>query len=200
MEDIRELAIRDPVAAYGIWQGVQRVPFSFSLAGSFATLSAGTGFPVKAATPLAAIAQRVWLTDIAYSLQVPNLVPNQIFKPQFDAGLKESPGIDVRLVILGEPQEVETFDYTPLENVTNLIRGDRWPSGWPLFRGQIVQGTFVLKQAPGGHPSNLGPYNFVLTFNGWQFLDDMKTGSMAPLDASRLLREAGVLECQDVQP
>lgn len=197
---IHELAISDPVAAYGIWMGIPRVPFYFSLFGSFSTLSTNVGLPVKAASPLAAIAQRVWIRDINYSLQVPNINPNNVFKPEFDARLKESPGISVKLAILGGPPFPESMGFEPLEGVTNLIRADRWPVGWPLFPQQVVQGTFVLTQSPGGLPSGMGPYNFVVTFNGWQFENDNEAGTMDPLLASEILRREGVLLVCDVKP
>jgi hypothetical protein len=168
-----------------------------NMSGSFSTLAVGVGLPVTASLDAGAIAQRTWIDNINYSLQVPNVFTNQIFKTQSDAALKQSPGISVQLQVYGDPKYPVSPDYTPLENLINLIRSDRWPAGWPLYKQQLIQGLFQLTQAPGGAPAGMGPYNFVLSFNGWQFADASLEG-VSPQVAACKLREAGLLTTKEL--
>ena len=195
--NLRLLALSDPVAALGILLGIPRVPFCVSMSGAFSTLAVGVGLPVAASLDEGAIAQRTWIDNINYSLQVPNVFTNQVFKTQSDAALKQSPGISVQLQVYGDPKYPVSPDYTPLENLVNLIRSDKWPAGWPLFKQQIIQGLFQLTQAPGGAPAGNGPYFFTLTFCGWQFLDS-SIDNVTPQNAMAKLREAGLLTTKAV--
>lgn len=195
--NLRLLAMTDPVAALGILLGLDRLPFSMSMSGSFSTLAVGIGVPVVASLDEGSLSQRTWIENINYSLQVPNVFTNQIFKTQSDAALKLSPGIDVQLAVYGDPHYPISQGYVPLENLTNLIRSDRWPAGWPLYKQQVIQGLFQLTQAPGGAPSNQGPYNFKLTFNGWTF-ENRSVDNIDPSVAADKLREAGLLTLKPV--
>jgi hypothetical protein len=60
--------------------------------------------------------------------------------------------------------------FTPLNNFVNL-QASRWPSGWPLFKQQNIEVTFMLTQAFPASEPNSPPYTSTITFNGWQFLD-----------------------------
>lgn len=211
-EALQELAIRDPVAAYGIALGIPQIPWSASMSGVFPTLAVGsvatptygpaTGqLPVGATFPPNTVFQRTWVDNINYSLQCPDVFPNQIFKPQFDAFLKQNTGIIVKLEILGGPKYLVSPQYTPLENLVNMVRADRWPAGWPLFKMQTLEGLFQLVQSPGSVPVSYingdvlvsnGSYYFTLTFNGWQF-QDCTIDNMDPKEAREKLRAAGIL-------
>lgn len=204
-----ELAIRDPVAAYGIALGIPQIPWSASMSGVFPTLTVGsvavpsfgpaTGvIPVSVTfDPSVIPQQRTWVNNMNYTLYCPNVFPNQVFKPQFDANLKLTTGIIVKLEVFGGPKYVVSPNYTPLENLVNLIRSDHWPAGWPLFKFQTIEGLFQLIQSPGGVPPVDGDHNngslyFTLTFNGWQFAD-CTIDNMDPKCAADRLRAAGIL-------
>jgi hypothetical protein len=195
--DMENLALTDPVACLGILLGIDRIPFQVSMAGSFSTLAPSSGPPVQATFSQNAISQRTWVEEITYDLQVPNVFPNQIFKPQFDAMLKASPGIAVQLEVMAGPKYLISPDFTPLESVSHFLQSGKWPAGWPLRKYQTVNGLFLLTQSPGGAPSSQGPYNFVLTFSGWQF-EDCRFDDMDPECARDKLREAGLLSTKKI--
>jgi len=170
--------------------GIPRAPISFNISTQFSSLSVSPPQPSQEGDIDTTIATRTWIDNIEYSLQVPSIFPDQIFKPQFDAYLKHSPGINVQLTVLGGPRYVVCPSFTPLENLAPLFSAARWPAGWPLFKAQTVKAMFALTQSPGGAPSNLGPYNVTLTLNGWQFLD-VSLDEISPQFAASQLRKAG---------
>ena len=216
--DLEELAIVDPVAAYGLFLGVPQVPYTVSMTATFpANLNLtdstqpnvdGTSSPVLpiiATLPADTIAQRTWIDNITYSLQCPNIFADNVFKTLFDAYLKQSPGISVYLEVLAGPKYRISQGKVPLENLVNLIRSDRWPAGWPIYKQQTIQGKFFLTQTPGNVPSlnggrgsGFGPYSVTLTFNCWQFLDHTVDNMDATVCAQKL-REAGVLCTRQVR-
>lgn len=212
--DLEELAITDPVAAYGLFLGIPRLPYVSSMSGSFPILIPsdtpqanpdGTltpQVPVKATLPTGDIAQRTWIDNITYDLKCPNVFANNVFKTQFDAFLKQSPGIDIELKIFAGPKYDIAQGFTPLENLVNLIRADRWPTGWMIERQRTIQGLFKLTQSPGGVPAFIlvdekevsqGPYNFTVTFNCWQF-KDRRIDELEPYYCAQKLFEAGILK------
>ena len=210
--DLEELAIVDPVAAYGLLLGIPRVPYTTSMSATFDPMfltgkpvtppgssTIYTPLPIKATLPADDIAQRTWIDNITYDLQCPNVFGDQVFKPMFDAYLKQSPGISVFLEVLAGPKYVLSNGNIPLENLVNLIRSDRWPAGWPLYKQQTIMGLFYLTQTPGNVPAFIGeevksqgPYTVTLSFNCWQFLDH-RIDEMSPNVCAQKLRDAGIL-------
>ena len=215
--DLQKIALHDPIAAYGLFLGVPITPYSFSISATFPTLA----IPDMTTTPptvnaqvveadmdvASQLAQRTWIDNVTYALRLPNaftfngdrVPPGNIFKPQFDAYLKQSPGIDVQLQVLGGPKYFLSVDPVPLENVIDLICTPRWPAGMPLYKNQAIRGFFTLVQSPGGlppgtatggPPGQTGPYTVIMTFNCWQFLD-VSVDAIDVRTAIRKLREAG---------
>lgn len=164
---IQDLAYMDPIAAYGIILGVPRIPISFNASGSFSTATVGTEIDAGLDTT---IAQRTWIDNIQYDLQQPNVFAGQIFKTLYDAMLRQAPGISIRLVVHSGPRYMVSPQFTPLNNFVNL-QASRWPSGWPLFKQQNIEVTFMLTQGFPASEPNAPPYAITLTLNGWQFLD-----------------------------
>jgi hypothetical protein len=186
--DIERLAMVDPIAAYGIVLGIPQIPLSMNCSASFSSFALDQQ-PVEGDldTP---IAQRTWVDNIQFSLQLPNVFANDVFQSQYVAMLKQSPGISIQMIVQGGPRYLVSPEFTPLENFVNVLNGTRWTSGWPLFKQQSVQVFFQLTQAPSGLSPNAPPYNVTLTFNCWQFLDH--TVDEVSVDvAARKLRDLG---------
>jgi hypothetical protein len=166
--DIQNLALLDPIAAYGIVLGIPRIPISINASGTFSSFAVPQ--PAIEAALDTTIAQRTWIDNIQYSLQQPNVFQGSVFKTLYDAMLKAQPGISVRCTVHSGPRYLVSPEPTPLENFVNLL-ASRWPSGWPLFKQQNIQVEYTLTQSPPSSGPNAPPYNVTLTFNGWQFLD-----------------------------
>jgi len=165
---IQDLAVMDPIAAYGIVLGIPRIPISINASGSFSSATLGQ-LPIEAGLDTT-IAQRTWIDNMQYDLQQPNVFAGNIFKTQYDAYLRQAPGISVRCTVHSGPRYLVSPKFTPLNNFVNLI-SSRWVSGWPLYKQQNIEIEFMLTQAFPASEPNAPPYNVVLTFNGWQFLD-----------------------------
>ena len=160
---IQDLAVMDPIAAYGIVLGIPRIPISINASGSFSSAALGQ-LPIEAGLDTT-IAQRTWCDNLQYDLQQPNSFAGSVFKTQYDAYLRQAPGVSVRLTVHSGPRYLVSPRFTPLNNFVNLI-SSRWMSGWPLYKQQNVECEFMLTQIP---PSV--PYVVTLTFNCWSFLD-----------------------------
>jgi hypothetical protein len=166
--NIEQLAILDPIAAYGIMLGIPRIPISFNASGSFSSFALDQN-PIEADLDTT-IAQRTWIDNLSYSLQLPNVFAGDIFQPQYVANLMASTGVNVQIIVQGGPRYLVSPNYTPLENFVNMMNS-RWSAGWPLFKQQSIQVFMDLVVAPPSVSPNGPPYNVTLTFNGWQFLD-----------------------------
>jgi hypothetical protein len=165
---IQDLAVMDPIAAYGIVLGIPRIPISINAKGTFSSFVLGQ-LPIEAGLDTT-IAQRTWIDNVQYDLQQPNVFAGSIFKPQYDAFLRQAPGVSVRLTVHSGPRYLVSPKFTPINNFVNLI-SSRWTSGWPLFKQQNIECEFMLTQAPPSVNPNGPPYIVTLTFNGWSWLD-----------------------------
>lgn len=165
---IQDIAMVDPIAAYGIVSGIPRVPISFNAAGSFSSYALGQ-IPIQAAIDTT-ISQRTWISNLTYTLALPNTFTGDIFQTQYMYYLRASTGISVRLTVHSGPRYLVSPQFTPLENFVNVLES-AWPSGWPLFKQQSIKVEYMLTNPPASLSPNLPPYNVTMTFNGWQFLD-----------------------------
>lgn len=166
--NIQDLAVHDPVAAYGIMLGIPRIPISMNAQAIFSSFALNQ-VPVEGDLDTT-IAQRTWIDNVTYSLQQPNIFSGNVFKTLYDAMLKAQPGVSLQIAVHSGPRYLVSPQYTPLENFDNLL-ASRWPAGWPLFKQQSVKVSFLLTQAPPAVSPNAPPYIVTLTFSGWQFLD-----------------------------
>jgi len=185
--DLQNMAIVDPIAAYGIMLGVPRIPISFNAAGTFSSFALDQ-VPIEADLDTT-IAQRTWIDNLSYSLQLPNCFVGDIFQTQYLYYLKFSTGVNVQVIVQGGPRYLVSPNFTPLENFVNVM-SSRWSAGWPLYKQQSIQVFMELVVAPPSVSPNGPPYNVTLTFNGWQFLDH--TVDEISVDvAAKKLREMG---------
>jgi hypothetical protein len=184
---LQDLAIYDPIAALGIILGIPRLPISMNCVASFTSFDTGQA-PIEGDLDTT-IVQTTWIDNVAYSLQQPNVFAGNILKPNYDAYLKEQPGISVQLQVQSGPRYVESVSVTPLENMSNLF-AMRWMMGWKLYKFQSIKAFFSLMQAPPSTSPNGPPYNVTLTFNAWQFLDHTLE-ERGVEDAARRLRAMG---------
>lgn len=185
---VADIAVYDPIVALGLLLHIPRIPISMNCVASFSSFDTGQ-LPIEGDLDTT-ITQRTWIDNIAYSLQLPNVFAGNIFKPQYDAYLKQQPGISVKVIVQSGPRYLVSPAYTPLENFSNLF-AMRWAQGWPLFKQQSIQTFFQLTQAPPSTSPNAPPYNVTLTFNGWQFLDHT-LDEVSPDDAAKRLRSMGM--------
>lgn len=165
---LQDLALVDPIAAYGILRGNPRVPISMNARATF-TSAAVPQQPIESGLDTT-ITTRTWIDQITYTVRQPNVFAGNIFKPQYDVALKQATGVEVQLMVLAGPRYVESVAYTPLENLAQSFT-QRWAAGWPLKKLQTVQASFNLVQAPPFTNPNAAPYNVILTLNAWQFLE-----------------------------
>jgi hypothetical protein len=179
---IQDLAIMDPIAAYGIILGIPRIPISINASGSFSSAALGQ-VPIEAGLDTV-LSQRTWCDNLTYSVQQPNSFQGNIFKTLYDSQLRQEPGISVRLTVHSGPRYLVSPKFTPLNSFVNLM-ATRWQSGWPLFKQQNIEVEFMLTLVP---PSV--PVNVTLTFNCWQFLDFSVDEISVDVAACRL-RELG---------
>jgi hypothetical protein len=165
---LAELAVIDPVAAYGRLLGITTKPVTMNAFASFSSLALNQ-IPIK--VPLdQTITKRTWIDNLQFSLQLPNAFVGNIFLPQALLALKASSGVSVRTTVLSGPRYLVSDTFTPIENFVNLISSE-WAAGWQIYKFQQVQTEFMLTQIPFNDPSNTPPYNVTLTYNGWQFDD-----------------------------
>jgi hypothetical protein len=183
-QHIQDIALVDPIAAYGIVLGIPRVPISINASGTFSSPSVNQ-LPIEAGLDTT-IAQRTWIQNLQYDIQQPNVFVGSIFYPQYIAYLRQSPGIAVRLTVEGGPRYLVSPEFTPLNNLTQQFNDPGWVAGWPLFKQQNISVEFMLTVAYPTTGGNTGPYNVTLTFNGWQFLDHTVDEISVDVAASKL--------------
>lgn len=184
---IQDIAMTDPVAAYGIALGIPRVPICLNIMAIFSSFDLNQ-VPVEGSLDQT-ITQRIWIDNMQVSLQQPNVFAGNVFKTLYDAMLKSQPGISVKVTVLGCPRYLVSSQFTPIENLINQF-ASRWPAGWPLYRNQSIKSEFILTQAPPATSPNAPPYNVTLTFNGWSFFDCC-LDEMCADEAARRLKAMG---------
>jgi hypothetical protein len=113
-QGIADIAMIDPIAAYGILLGVPRIPITINAAGSFSSFALDQD-PIEAGLDTT-ISTRTWISNIQYSLQVPNCFTGSIFKPQFDGWLRSQTGVGIRMTVQSGPRYMVSPKFTPLEN------------------------------------------------------------------------------------
>lgn len=186
-ERIQDMALYDPVAAYGMALGIPRVPISMNCQAVFSSFAVPQP-PINGDLDTT-IATRTWVDQIAYSLQQPNVFSGNVFKTLYDAMLKQQPGISIQIAVHSGPRYLVSPAYTPIENFAYMFAA-RWPAGWPLFKQQSIKTSFLLTQPPPSIEPSSPPYSCVLTFSGWQFLDQT-LDALSANDAAAQLTKMG---------
>jgi hypothetical protein len=196
---MEELAMVDPVAAYGRLRGYPTAPCSFNAQASFSSLTLDQ-VPIK--VPLdQIITVRTWIDNITFEVQLPNAFVGNIFLPDALSKMRDSPGVSVRTTVMSGPRYLVGDTYTPIENYTNIM-ASRWLAGWQILKYQQVQTEFMLTQIPFNDPSNTPPYIVNLTYNGWQFVnggcDDVSSDfAIEKLVDAGILCKTGIPRCYD---
>ena len=186
---IAELAVLDPVAAYG---RLLKIPISPVLFNAIATFSSFALNQIPIKQPFDQIvSKRTWINSITFDLSLPNVFAGNIFLPQAMAALKQNPGVSVRSTVMSGPRYVVADVFTPLENYVNLFKDD-WMAGWQIYPFQTVSTEFMLTSVPFNDPSNAPPYIVTLTYNGWQFMDCQCDDIDCEFAVKKLI-EAGIL-------
>jgi hypothetical protein len=166
--NLAELAVIDPVAAYGRLLGIPATPVTMNAIASFGSFALNQ-LPIK--QPLdQTISKRTWIDNITFELQLPNVFVGNIFQPQALATLRQSPGVSVRSTVMSGPRYLVSDQFTPIQNYVNII-SSTWVTGWQIYKFQQIQTEFMLTAIPFGDVSNAPPYVVTLTYNGWQFMD-----------------------------
>lgn len=205
-EDIRKLAIYDPVAAFGMLMGIPRIPFTTSSSISFTNFTQNADGSITNDVPQVSgidsvIAYRTWIDNLTYSLSVtgigdaPPPFGGSVFQPMWLAQLRKSTGINIAAEVMAGPKYLVT-DFVPLENFVNVFHS-AWPAGWAIYKQQSIQVKALLTALPGGSAEGLGSYNVKITWNGWQFIDpslDEMNGDQARV----CLRNQGIYVPQDM--
>lgn len=166
--NLAELAVMDPVAAYGRLLRIPSAPVVFNSQAIFSSFALGQN-PVK--QPLdQTVSRRTWIDNLTFDLQLPNVFQGNIFVPQALATLKQNPGVSVQTTVMSGPRYVVADTFTPLENFVNIFKSD-WTIGWQIAKFQQIVTQFQLTAAPFNDVSGAPPYIVTLSFNGWQFMD-----------------------------
>jgi len=185
-ERIQDIALYDPIAAYGMALGIPRVPIVMNCVGTFSTFAVPQP-PIEGDLDTT-IATRTWIDNIQYSILVPNVFSGNIFKTLYDAMLKVQPGISVQVAVQSGPRYIVSVNFTPLEGLASML-ASRWPAGWPLYKQQSIATKFMLTQPQPSTGANGPPMTVTLTFAGWQFLDqtlDAITANQAAAELKKM--------------
>src|SRR5580700_9188239 len=73
---IEEIAMLDPIAAYGLVMGIPRIPISINAAASFLSFALNQ-LPTDAGLDTT-IAQRTWIDNLTYDVALPNVFQGNI--------------------------------------------------------------------------------------------------------------------------
>jgi hypothetical protein len=185
--NIRDLAIHDPVAAYGILLQIPRIPMNFNAQAIFSSFAVPQT-PITGALD-EVVGSRFWVQDVKYSVLQPNVFAGNINKSLYDANLRQAPGVSVRVATYAGPRYLNAPNFTPLENYADTLIS-LFPTGWPIYKIQSIKVEFSLTQAPPSLSPNAPPYIVTLTYRGWQFLDHT-LDECSPDYAANVLRKAG---------
>lgn len=180
--DLNELAMVDPIAAYGYLRRSRRLTASMNAQVQFD--AATVGVPTVGALDTQ-IDTRTWIDNLAVSVQQPNSFPGNIGYTQYLEYLKRNPGVNVRIQVQSGPRYIESLNFTPLENIAQVWAA-QWPRGWRIDRLQTIGVDMMLTQVPVSTP-----YLVVVTFNTWQFADP-DLDRVSTTEALEALRKAGI--------
>ena len=189
-QSIKNLALYAPRVAYAMIIGVPRVPFvsDISLQFSSSTVNAP---PVVQSFPNN-LTQDTLIERVAFNLFQQNSFPGSPFQSLYFNQLKQSgqTGIGVQMQVFGGPKYAINDTFTDLGTLVDVFAAT-WPEGWPLYRQSNVKVSAILTQTPVSVP-----YNVLLTFLGWQFLEKA-IDDMSDAEARARLRKLGI-ETPDV--
>lgn len=183
--DIRNLALYAPRIAYAMMIGVPRVPFINDIPIQFSSSTVNAP-PVEQSFDNN-LTQDTVIERVSFNLFQQNSFPGSPFQPLYFNQLKQSgqTGVGVNMQVFGGPKYAVNDNFTDLGNLIDVFAAT-WPQGWPLYKQSNVRVNAILTQTPVSVP-----YNILITFMGFQFLD--KTiDDMSDAEARVLLKKLGI--------
>jgi len=182
--DIRNLALYAPRFAFAMVVGVPRVPFIADIPIQFS--SSTVNAPPVEQSFQNNLTQDTLISRVAFDLFQPNSFPGNPFQSLYFNQLKQLGriGVGVQMQVFGGPKYAINDTFTDLGNLADVF-GVTWPAGWPLYKQSNVRVIATLTETPVSVP-----FNILISFLGWQFLD--KTiDDMSDADAREALRKLG---------
>ena len=184
-QNIRNLAIYAPRVAYAMIVGVPRVPFIADIPIQFS--SSTVNAPPIDASFNNNLTQDTIIERVSFNVFQQNSFPGSPFQSLYFNQLKQSGqiGVGVQMQVFGGPKYAVNDLFTDLGNLADVF-AMTWPQGWPLAKQSNVRVIATLTQTPVSVP-----YNVLISFLGFQFLD--KTiDDMSDADARTALRKLGI--------
>ncbi len=183
--EIRNLALYAPRVAYAMIVGVPRVPFIADIPIQFS--SSTVNAPPIDASFNNNLTQDTIIERVSFNVFQQNSFPGSPFQSLYFNQLKQSGqiGVGVQMQVFGGPKYAINDLFTDLGNLADVF-AMTWPQGWPLAKQSNVRVIATLTQTPVSVP-----YNILISFLGFQFLD--KTiDDMSDADARTALRKLGI--------
>lgn len=183
-QNIKNLALYAPRVAFAMVVGVPRVPLVVDIPIQFS--SSTVNAPPVEQSFQNNLTQDTLITRVAFNLSQPNTFPGSPFSSLYFNQLKQSGriGVGIQMQVFGGPKYAINDTFTDLANLADVF-ALAWPSGWPLYKQSNVRVIATLTETPVSVP-----FNILISFLGWQFLD--KTiDDMSDADARTALRKLG---------
>jgi hypothetical protein len=191
-QNIRNLALFAPRVAYGMIVGVPRVPVVLDIPIQFS--SSTVNAPPVVQSFQNNLTQDTLIERVSFNLFQQNSFAGSPFQSLYFNQLKQSgmTGVGIKMDVYGGPKYAITDSFVDLGNLIDVFAAT-WPEGWPLYKQSNVKVTAILTQTP-----TSVPYQIILTFLGWQFLDKA-IDDMSDAEARNRLRKLGI-ETPDLAP
>ncbi len=183
--EIRNLALYAPRVAYAMIVGVPRVPFIADIPIQFS--SSTVNAPPIDQSFNNNLTQDTIIERVSFNVFQQNSFPGSPFQSLYFNQLKQSGqiGVGIQMQVFGGPKYAVNDLFTDLGNLADVF-AMTWPQGWPLAKQSNVRVIATLTQTPVSVP-----YNILISFLGFQFLD--KTiDDMSDADARTALRKLGI--------
>jgi len=184
-QNVKNLAIYSPRIAYGMIVGVPRVPVVVDVPIQFSSSTVNAP-PVEASFDNN-LTQDTMIERVSFNLFQQNSFPGSPFQSLYFNQLKQSgqTGVGINMQVFGGPKYAINDGFTDLGNLVDVF-ATTWPEGWPLARQSNVRVRAILTQTP-----TSVPFNILITFLGWQFLDK-SIDDLSDEDCRARLRKLGI--------
>jgi hypothetical protein len=183
--NVKNLALYAPRVAYAMIAGVPRVPFVVDVPIQFS--SSTVNAPPVVQSFQNNLSQDTIIERVAFNLFQQNSFPGSPFQSLYFNQLKQSgqTGVGIQMQVFGGPKYAVNDTFTDLGNLLDVF-AITWPEGWPIYKQSNVKIQAILTQTPVSVP-----FNVLLTFLGFQFLDKA-IDDMSDAEARTRLRKLGI--------
>ena len=191
-QNVKNLAIYAPRVAYAMIVGVPRVPFIADIPIQFS--SSTVNAPPIEQSFNNNLTQDTIIERVSFNVFQQNSFPGSPFQSLYFNQLKQSGqiGVGVQMQVFGGPKYAINDLFTDLGNLADVF-AMTWPQGWPLYKQSNVRVIATLTQTPVSVP-----YNVLISFLGWQFLDK-SIEDLSDAEARSRLRKLG-FETPELSP